>query len=103
SGRTTRARHTANAAQPSVSAQSTNALAGCIHSGCHSMMPGRDRRTVVATNIHTLAPYGFASVAAAHSAGTASEIHRDGRPLATPTISSADHSTTIKAPTIQPP
>src|SRR5436190_44875 len=102
SGRSTRARRTASATQLSVSSH-RSAPTGCCQRGCHSTMPGRDRRTVVAMNTHALTPYGFASVAPAHSSGTPNEIHGDGRVVATPTTSSADQSTKMPAPTIHPP
>jgi hypothetical protein len=50
-----------------------------------------------------LTPYGFASVAAAHSSGTPIDIHHDGRVAATPATSRTDQSTRIPAPTIHPP
>src|SRR5512138_1249219 len=92
SGRQTVDDRIAYAAQPTATSHMTAVPIDSRHTGCHSMMLARDRRTVSATKVHTPHPYGLSSVARTHATGIPSEIHNDDRPFVPATNSTNDHS-----------
>src|SRR6185369_7085320 len=102
-GRRTLARRIASAVQPTASSHKSAIQMEARHTGCHSMMFARERRTVSAMKIHSRTPWGFTRVASVHAAGTPSVIQSDGRSFAPVTPSTVDHSHRTPTPTIQPP